>query len=77
VNKVALVALREYLDNLRTKTFWFGVLSFPIIILIVFAASYLMAKAKQARPYAVVDGSGWLLPAVEERAVAEDVRALL
>jgi ABC-type Na+ efflux pump permease subunit len=30
-SKTILVAQREYLENLRTKTFWIGILAFPAI----------------------------------------------
>ena len=36
MNKTFLVALREYIENLRTKTFWIGILSVPIILVVTF-----------------------------------------
>ena len=30
MNKTMLVAQREYVENLRTKTFWLGILSVPV-----------------------------------------------
>ena len=33
-SKVLLVALREYGENLSTKTFWIGIMSFPVILII-------------------------------------------
>ncbi len=75
--KTWLVALREYAENLRTKTFWIGILSFPVILAVAVIVPSLLAKAKDVRRYAVIDQSQWLLPAVEERAKYDDVLQLL
>lgn len=75
-HKVYLVARREYLENLRTKAFWIGILTFPIIIALAIAVPLLLARAKDARTYAVLDHSGFLLQEVEERILAQDLRAV-
>ena len=31
-NKTLLVACREFFENLRTKTFWIGILFMPIML---------------------------------------------
>ena len=41
-NKVFLVAQREYLENVRTKTFWLGILAFPAIFAIAIGIGWLM-----------------------------------
>jgi ABC-type Na+ efflux pump permease subunit len=76
-NKTWLVALREYVENLRTKTFWLGILSFPVILVIAAVVPSMLAKAKDVRRYAVIDQTEWLLPAIEERAQYDDVLRLL
>jgi len=76
-NKTWLVALREYTENLRTKTFWLGILSFPVILIIAAVVPSMLAKAKDVRRYAVIDRTEWLLPAIEERAQYDDVLQLL
>ncbi|HUR28467.1 MAG TPA: ABC transporter permease [Planctomycetota bacterium] len=76
-NKTLLVALREYAENLRTKTFWLGIMSFPVILIIGAVVPNLLAKAKDVRRYVVIDQAGWLLPAIEERAQYDDVLQLL
>jgi ABC-2 type transport system permease protein len=70
--KVGLVALREYHENLRTKTFWIGILVFPAILAIAAVVPKLLEGAKDVRRYAVIDRSGWLLEAIEERATFDD-----
>jgi ABC-2 type transport system permease protein len=54
-NKTLLVAQREYLDNVRTKTFWLGILAFPAIFAISIGVGWLMQKTKAQQPYTVLD----------------------
>ncbi len=72
-NKTILVAQREYVENLRTKTFWVGIFFFPIIISLSIVIPIWLEKTKDVRKYAVVDHSGWLLEAVEKRAAMPDL----
>lgn len=67
-SKALLVAGREYGENLRTKTFWLGVLSFPAILMIAIVVPRILEGVKDVRRYTVIDQSGWLHPAVLERA---------
>ena len=39
-SKLYLVARREYLENLRTKAFWIGILSFPLVLCLVTSAIF-------------------------------------
>lgn len=75
--KALLVARREYFENLRTKTFWIGILVVPIILVMAIAVPIWLEMAKEARSYAVIDRSGWLLEAVERRAAEEDLESVL
>jgi ABC-2 type transport system permease protein len=68
-----LVAQREYVANVRTKGFIVGILFFPFLITIAIAAPQLLERTKSARRYAVVDESGWLLSAVEQRVTGTDL----
>lgn len=54
-NKTLLVAQREYLDNVRTKTFWLGILSFPLIFVIAIAIGWVMSKTKKTQVYTIAD----------------------
>lgn len=54
-NKTLLVAQREYLENVRTKTFWIGILAFPAIFAIAIGIGWIMQKTKAQQPYAVLD----------------------
>jgi ABC-type Na+ efflux pump permease subunit len=54
-NKTLLVAQREYLDNVRTKTFWLGILSFPLIFVLAIGIGWVMQKTKQLQKFTVLD----------------------
>lgn len=72
-NKTVLVAHREYMENVRTKAFWIGIFFFPILISLSILIPIFIEKNKEARKFAVIDRSGWLLEAVEERATMPDL----
>lgn len=75
-NKTLLVAQREYLENVRTKTFWIGIIAFPIIIAISISASWVLNKLKQQQAYAVLDLSEQQIgERVERAARTTDLRA--
>lgn len=84
-NKTLLVAQREYLENVRTKTFWIGILAFPILIAISLGAGFVLAKLKQTLAYAVVDlgnnpadgsAANGLAERIEKQARSGDMAAL-
>jgi ABC-2 type transport system permease protein len=75
LSEVYLVARREYLENLRTKAFWIGILTFPLVITLALCVPMLLARAKEARTFAVLDHSGFLLRQVEEQTAAQDLAA--
>lgn len=77
MNKGFLVARHEYIETVRTKAFWLGLLAFPIIIGLAVAVPVLLESTKQARVYAVVDHSGFLGEAVEARAYLDDLHEVL
>jgi ABC-2 type transport system permease protein len=54
-NKTWLVAQREYMENVRTKTFWVGILAFPAIFVIAIGVAWLMQKTKGTQHYTVLD----------------------
>ncbi len=72
-SKTLLVAQREFVENMRTKAFWIGIFIFPVLISAMMIVPSLLERAKSARQYVVVDQSGWLLEAVEQRAALPDL----
>ena len=77
MNKIVLVAWREYMDNVRTKGFWIGILAFPLIIALSATVPILLAKTKEARTFAVIDHSGFALAEVEKLILADDLAVVL
>ena len=76
-NKTFLVAQREYLENVRTKTFWIGILALPVLIAISFGAGFVLNKLKQTQSYAVLDTSDDAIgPRIERTARSADMEAL-
>jgi ABC-2 type transport system permease protein len=77
-NKTILVAQREYLDNVRTKTFWLGILAFPAIFAVAIGIGWVMQKTKATQPYTVLDFTASRLgERVEANARANDQLAAL
>ena len=77
MSKTLMVAQREFMENMRTKTFWIGVLVAPVGIVVFYAVMFLLANTADVRKYSVVDrsqstelGEGWLSTEVFERAKA-------
>ena len=77
MRKIALVARREYMDHIRTKGFWLGVLAFPLILALSVVVPILLSETKQARTYAVIDHSGFVLAEVEKGILAEDLGVVM
>lgn len=75
MSKAYLVARREYVENLRTRTFWLGILFFPIILVLSIVVPKILSETKDVRYFAVLDRSGDvdLLARVERRAAAQDL----
>lgn len=73
-NKTWLVAQREFMENLRTKTFWIGIIFIPILIAVSIAVPAWLEKTKDVRKYAVIDHSGWLHEAIIEAAKMPDLK---
>jgi ABC-2 type transport system permease protein len=53
-----LVAIREYVENAKTKGFWIGIMLFPIMILIAVQVPRFLDKATPTRHFTLVDQSG-------------------
>ncbi|MEM8964378.1 MAG: ABC transporter permease [Acidobacteriota bacterium] len=74
--KAYLVARREFIENIRTKAFWIGIFVFPIILTLATIVPMWLEGTKDVRRYAVLDESGWLLEAMEERAAMPDLESV-
>ena len=79
MSKTILVAQREYLENVRTKTFWLGILAGPVIFLLAFAIGQFFKQAKDVRQYAILDLSDdrWLSKRTLEHAAGNNLQERL
>lgn len=77
--KTMMVARREFLENVRTKTFWIGILMFPVIWAVLLTVPSLLQKTKGVRKYAIVDNSAqqWFTAEFEQRTRLPDIVKLL
>jgi len=60
-----LIAWREYLENVKTKGFWIGVLLVPIVFFSIFHLSSRLTSTTPTRYYVLVDQSGQYAEQVE------------
>ena len=58
MRNMLLIALREFVENAKTKGFWIGIFTLPLIMTIGFVVSTKLSKAEPARNFVVVDQSG-------------------
>ena len=72
MSKTYLVALREYVESLKTKAFWIGILAMPVILVLAVTVPSLLEKKRSLRRYVVIDHSEWLAQAIEEDATGPD-----
>lgn len=76
-SKTLLVAQREYLENVRTKTFWIGIFIVPVLLAGVVGISALLQKLREVQRYSVVDlGGGDLLARAEREFRSGDAKAM-
>ncbi|MDA0333620.1 MAG: ABC transporter permease [bacterium] len=76
MNKAWLVARQEFRQTVSTKAFWIGLLSLPVIICLAVAVPILLDQTTDARRYAVVDDSGWLLAEIDRSIYQDDLQGL-
>ena len=74
---VGLVARREFLEQVRTKAFWIGALSLPLLGAGFGTLGALVASIDSVDRYAVLDQSGWLHDAIRRHIVAADIKLAL
>lgn len=72
-----LIALREYVENAKTKGFWIGIFMFPLIIAIAIGVTAWLARAEPSRHFVVVDQSGAFAESIEQSVERAHQRAVL
>ncbi len=77
MNRSMLIAQREFLENVRTKGFWIGILMLPLMLVMVAIVPLLVESTSEPKRYVVIDQSGWLDPVVQQQIDADDFAAFL
>lgn len=77
LRNVLLVAQRDYLAYVARPRFWISLLLSPAIILAFILVPAMLQQFQSVQNYAVVDHSGWVLNAVDQRIAADDYTRLL
>lgn len=76
-NKTYHVAHREYMENVRTKTFWISLLILPILIAVSMGIGALLNRFKEVQRYTVIDPTGGSLVQRAEREARQGDLAVL
>lgn len=74
---IRLIAWREYMENVKTKGFWAGILIFPLIFTGIYFLQTTLSNATPTRYYLFIDQSGEYGEAVEAAIEREHQRRIL
>ena len=74
---ISLIAWHEYLENVKTKGFWIGILLFPIIFAAMYFLQTTLSQATPTRHYLFIDQSGQYQEAVNAAITLEHQRQVL
>jgi ABC-2 type transport system permease protein len=69
-----LIAFREFLENVRTKGFWIGIMMMPVVLLMVALVPILVESTRTAKIFAVIDESDMTLAIVDKNIRQQDFR---
>ena len=72
-----LIALREYAENAKTKGFWIGLFTLPLMIAIGIGVSASLARAEPSRYFVIVDRSGAFAESIDRSIEWVQQRSLL
>src|SRR5215469_15973848 len=72
-----LIALRDYVESAKTKGFWIGLFTLPLMIAIGIGFSASLARAEPSRYFVLVDRSGAFAKSIERSIEFLDRRSLL
>ena len=77
LRQTALIAKREYLENVKTRGFWIGLLLLPVIMMVMASLPILLSGQSVKSKFSVIDNSGWLSDQLLNTIVREDLSALV
>ena len=61
-----LIALREFVENAKTKGFWFGIFMFPLMIAAAIGITAWAERSEPSRHFVLVDQSGAFAESIEQ-----------
>jgi ABC-2 type transport system permease protein len=61
-----LIALREFVENTKTKGFWFGIFMFPVMIAAAIVIAAWAERSEPSRHFVLVDQSGAFAESIEQ-----------
>lgn len=77
MSRLLLIAGREYLENVRTKGFWIGIMMMPFVLVLVALVPILVESTRVAKTYAVIDESDHILNPVNQLISQQDFKFFL
>ena len=84
MSKTMMVAQREFMENMRTKTFWLGILAAPVGIALFYAVMFFLVDKADVRNYVILDhsqsaelGDAWLSRAIDEKVAKSESQKIL
>ncbi len=72
-----LIALREFAENAKTKGFWIGIFTLPVLLAISIGVSTKLAHSEPSRYFLVVDKSGAFAEPIDQSIEWEHQRSVL
>ena len=74
---IRLIAWREYLENVRTKGFWIGILLIPALVIGMYLVQMRLAEVSPRRHFLLLDQSGNYAGAIRAAIDLEHQRQVL
>ncbi|MGH8399809.1 MAG: ABC transporter permease, partial [Gammaproteobacteria bacterium] len=77
LRNILMVAQRDYVAYVARRRFWISMLLSPAILLAFIFVPVMIQQFQTAQDYTVVDNSGWISQAVDQRIATDDYARLL
>ena len=77
MNIIRLIAWREYMENVRTRGFWIGILVLPVLLVGIFLIQSRLANVSPTRHFLLIDQTGRYAAAVQAAIDLEHQREIL
>lgn len=77
MNMIRLIAIHEYLENVKTKGFWLTILIFPVIFIGIYFLQTALSNSAPTRFYLLIDQSGEYQEAVDVAIERDHQRRIL